>query len=123
MIVKVCKVHGDLTRDQVAPKSDRPHLYICKQCRAANRRRWQPKQGVVYKKRSVASVLAYQKANPAMRKKHYTAANKRQSDELRDAYIVKLLKDTGITYFSPGLVELKRATIKLKREINRLKWI
>lgn len=145
MVVKICKVHGELTIDKVYPSSflmkngQRYERFLCKDCQSEYQiKRYNLKKDEYSKKRKqyyeankerhIRYSHDYFKKNYNI-KESYTAAiksqmnkkAKRQRDKCSDAYIRKLLKlqlgEEPTIIYNPRLIEFKRAVLQLKRGI------
>ena len=126
-VVKVCKVHGELTREQCYIKAKK---YLrCRSCkrlyektpkskerRAASVKLWREK----YPEKAKSSVKKYRQGNY----EHHLATRRKRikhyRDTLTDAYLRnKLSTQLGVSFMdvTPELIDLKRASLALKRRI------
>lgn len=84
-----------------------------------------PKKGGRYKNGSLKirsrCKTCYYKVKPKTDKKHRKSYNKKQSDNLGDSYIKKLIYKTGVKYseITPEMIETKRLNILIKRELKK----
>lgn len=138
-IVKTCKHHGALTRDKVVKKcksATGKQLYRCKECLKIFHRNHYEKNA----ERLKAQVKEFNENNRELyitrkrvyskkyREKHCDSERarmrkmeQRQREQLHDAYIKKLITKRSILLkedIPQKLIDLKRALLLLKRQLN-----
>lgn len=149
MKIKICKIHGELTTEQVYTyfhKGNNKIITACKLCsRASNKKLYRsekhqakkntPEEREKHRLRNItyrATTHFIEKKNSQKFKEYYKERYKKnrsalmekskiESENLTDAYIRTLLnKDPKVKLgnMGPGLIELKRILIKLKRALK-----
>ena len=148
-IVKICDIHGPLTAAQTLQKKEyRPPYYVyvrCKECEhkrnreqyikhQEKRRAYARQYHAEHREACNAKKKAWREANPTrvkrtkaewdrVKKDVVKAHNKRQVEELTDAYIRSLLAKTSKNLTNkdvniPALIEVKRVSLLLKRNLR-----
>lgn len=118
LIIKICKVHGELTKEQIyfIIRHDRPngcgYRKDCRQCHAIRVKKSYFKDVNKSRKKSKEknSIEKYRE----MRRQ----ASQRNIKEITDSYVRDVMKITKYDAIPPELIELKRITLKLKRELR-----
>lgn len=118
LIIKICKFHGELTIDQItlSKRKDRPNYYLkCRPCANIRKRRHYHKNIEKNRESERRRSAIFYKKHKEIITKNARKYKQKQRDELADFYIKKLInmKDAPTE-----LIELKRMTLKLKRELR-----
>lgn len=128
MIVKTCKHHGDLTEEQVTrvskiKKYSRQYIYLqCRQCYQGYYKKSfaKQKQKPEFKKYRAMAALRWRAKNLERHKKYTKQMNEKCRLNLRESYVVSILKKGGIPdeAMTPDMIDLKRTVIKIRRKIR-----
>jgi len=119
-IVKTCKIHGDLKKEDTYFASNGKKclnkIFVCRKCHLDKSQKTYEKNRDLYQEKH----RKYANDNKASVKER----NKRYVDNLADKYVAKLIiKNTGIKFedIDPKLIDLKRTLIQIKRKIKGMK--
>jgi hypothetical protein len=125
--IKHCLTHGPRTFSQLSIKrhSKGRVQYICTECNRRNSREGQVKWRQKYREKVVAGLITdFQKKQrrEKMNKANLLWQNK-QSEQLTDYYIRKILKEKGFKedQMTPEILEIKKASLSIKRIVKERK--
>lgn len=136
-IVKICKVHGELTKENTYKNYERSKkiFFRCKKCHYLrcrsyvlknkektnlSNRKWKKNN----REKLKLQLHEWRKKNPEKYKKQWQRNSNKKVLELRNKYVLQtIIQHTSLNKsdIPKSLIELKKAHLLLKRELKKIK--